>query len=146
MGCRNPLPANKGLATSKVAPPKCQAERRPATAGSLSLVHRKGVTKSPRLFAEDENTFLAGKTDFLYLPIFPDQNGVIGGLGAAVFPPSFRFGNNLLTSLHGGFVSIDLQAVLSGSQFGFAEFRGLRKIDGLGKGLRKSRYCQCDGG
>ena len=67
----------------------------------------KRVTKSLGLFAEDENTSLAGKTDFLYLAVFPHQDGVIGGLGAAVFPPSFGLGNDLLAFLHGGFVSID---------------------------------------
>src|SRR5260370_35579712 len=116
------------------------------TRRAASLVHSKGVTKSPRLFAEDENTGLARKTDFPYLAIFPDQDGVISGLGAAVFPPSFGFGNDLLAVLHAGFVSLNFHTVLSGSHIGFAEFCGLRNVDGLGEGLRKSRHCQCDGG
>src|SRR6266849_3712137 len=79
----------------------------------------KGVTKSPCLFAEDENTSLAGKTDFPYLAIFLNQDGVIGGFGAAVFPPPFGFGNDLFAFLHGGFVSVNFQTVLSGPQIGF---------------------------
>ena len=75
--------------TSREATPKC----------SLSLVPWDGVTGFPRLLAEDENTSLAGKADFLYLPVLSKQQGIIGGLGAAVFPPALGFGNNLLAFL-----------------------------------------------
>jgi len=63
----------------------------------------------PRLLAEDENTSLACKADFPYLPVLSKQQGIIGGFGAAVFPPAFGFGNNLLAFLDGGLVSFDLQ-------------------------------------
>src|ERR1700674_706986 len=122
--------------TSREAAPEC----------SLSLVPRKGVTEFPRLLAEHENTSLAGKSDFSYLPIFAEQQGVIGGLGVAVFPPAFGFGNDLLAFLHGGLASVDLQTVFAGLQLGLPEFRGLRNADGLGEGFCKCRYCQCDGG
>ena len=49
-----------------------QAERPSAAADSLSLVHRKGVTKSLCLFTEDEDTGLAGKANFSDLPVFAD--------------------------------------------------------------------------
>ena len=65
--------------TSREATPEC----------SLSLVPWKGVTELSRLLAEDENTSLAGKADFPYLPILSKQQGIIGGLGAAVLPPAF---------------------------------------------------------
>src|SRR6266849_1921855 len=122
--------------TSREATPEC----------SLPFIARKGVTGSPRLLAEDENTSLAGKAGFFYLPVLSEEQGVIGGLSAAVFPPAFGFGNNLLAFLHGGLVSIDLQSVFTGLQLEPAEFRGLRNADGLNEGLRKCRYCQCDGG
>src|SRR6266849_2166566 len=122
--------------TSREATPEC----------SLPLVPRKGVTRSSCLLAEDEHTSLAGKAGFLYLPVFSEQQGVIGGLSAAVFPPAFGFGNNLLAFLHGGLVSFDLQAIFTCTQLEPAEFRGLCNADGLGEGLRKCRYCHCDGG
>src|SRR5713226_2155984 len=143
--CSNPLATDSGSlhfrscaarATSREAAPKC----------SLSLVPRKGVTESPRLFAEDENTSLAGKADFPYLPVLSKQQGIIGGLGAAVFPAAFGFGNHLLAFLHGGLVPVDLQTVFTGLQLGLAEFGGLHNVDGLGEGFCKSRDCQCDGG
>src|SRR6266446_141720 len=140
MICSNPLAADTGSChfrscaartTSREAAPEC----------SLSLVPRKAVTDSPRLFAEDENTSLAGETDFLDLPIFAQQHGVIRGLGAAVFPAAFGFGNYLLAFLYGGLGSVDFQTVLAGLQLGLAELRGLRKGDGLGEGFCKSRNC-----
>src|SRR6266852_5619417 len=106
----------------------------------------KGVTGSPRLLAEDENTSLAGKAGFFYLSVLSEEQGVIGGLSAAVFPPAFGFGNNLLAFLHGGLVSIDLQSVFTGLQLEPAEFRGLRNVDGLCKGFCKCRHCQRNSG
>src|SRR5216683_6778801 len=113
---------------------------------SLPLIPRKGVTGSPRLLAEDENTSLAGKAGFFYLSVLSEQQGVIAGLSAAVFPPAFGFGNNLLAFLHGGLVSIDLQSVFTGLQLEPAEFRGLRNVDGLCKGFCKCRHCQRNSG
>jgi len=122
--------------TSREATPEC----------SLSLVPWNEVTELPRLLAEDENTSLACKADFPYLPVLSKQQGIIGGLGTAVFPPAFGFGNDLLAFLDGGLVSFDLQTVFSGLQLGLAKLRGLRNADGLGEGFCKCRYCQCDGG
>src|SRR6266851_5104045 len=142
--CNNPAAADPGSChlrscaaktTSRVATQEC----------SLPLIPRKGVTGSPRLLAEDENTSLAGKAGFFYLSVLSEEQGVIGGLSAAVFPPAFGFGNNLLAFLHGGLVSIDLQSVFTGLQLEPAEFRGLRNADGLNEGLRKCRHRQCDG-
>src|ERR1700682_3269095 len=120
--------------TSREATPEC----------SLSLVPWNGVTEFPHLLAEDENTSLACKADFPYLPVLSKQQGIIGRLGAAVFPPAFGFGNNLLAFLDGGLISFDLQAVLAGFQLGLTEFRGLRNVDGLCEGVCKSRDCQCE--
>src|SRR6266576_6920194 len=92
--------------TSREATPGC----------SLSLVPWKGVTEFPRLLAEDENTSLAGKADFPYLPVLSKQQGIIGGLGAAVLPAALGFGNNLLAFLDGGLVSFDLQTVFAGDR------------------------------
>src|SRR5712691_3479141 len=121
--------------TSREATPEC----------SPSLVPWKGVTELSRLLAEDENTSLAGKADFPYLPVLSKQQGIIGGLGAAVFPPAFGFGNNLLAFLDGGLVSFDLQTIFPGLQFRLAEPRGLRNVDSLCKGFCKCRYCQRHG-
>src|SRR5258707_6458870 len=96
-------------------------------------------TESPHLLAEDENASLAGKADFHYLPIRGDHHGVIIRFGAAVFPAAFRFGNDLLALLNGGFVPFDLQTVFTGGQFGLAELCGLWNNDCLGKGFLKTR-------
>src|SRR5713226_6511136 len=143
--CSNPLAAYTGSWQFR----SCAAgttSREATTECSLPLVPRKGVTGSPRLLAEDENTSLAGKAGFLYLPVFAEEEGVILRLGAAVLPSAFGFGNKLLAFLHGGLVSIDLQPVFTGLQLEPAEFGGLRNADGLGERLRKCRYCQCNGG
>ncbi len=141
MICSNPLAADTGSChfrscaartTSREAAPEC----------SLSLVPRKAVTESPRLFAEDKNTSLPGKAGFFYLPILSKQEGIIGGFGAAVFPPAFGFGNNLPAFLHGGLVPVDFQTVFAGLQLGLAEFGRLRNVDGLGEGFCESRYCE----
>src|SRR5713226_1712 len=111
--CNNPLAADIGScqcrisaarATSREATPEC----------SLPLVPRKGVTDSPCSLAEDENTRLTGKADFLHLPIFAEEHGVILRLGATVFPATLGFRNNLLAFLDGGLVSFDLQTVFTG--------------------------------
>src|SRR5712691_3758047 len=122
--------------TSREATPEC----------SPSLVPWKGVTELSRLLAEDENTSLAGKADFPYLPVLSKQQGIIRGLGAAVFPASFGFGNNLLAFLDGGLVSFDLQTIFAGLQLGLTELRGLRDVDGFRERFCKCRHCQCDDG
>jgi hypothetical protein len=52
--------------------------REAATDGGLSLVSGKGITGTPRLFVEHENAGLAGKTDFLHLPVFAEEQRIIG--------------------------------------------------------------------
>src|SRR5260370_34979848 len=103
--CSNPLAAYTGSCqfrscaartTSREATPEC----------SLPLVPRKGVTGSPHLLAEDENTSLAGKAGFLYLPVFAEEEGAILRLGAAALPRPFGFGTSLLAFLPDGLVSI----------------------------------------
>jgi hypothetical protein len=53
-------------------------EQRGRRDGSLSLVSWKGITGSPRLFVKHEHTGLAGKTDFLHLPVFAEEQRIIG--------------------------------------------------------------------
>jgi hypothetical protein len=98
------------------------------------------------LLAENENAGLACKADFSYLPVFPQQQGIIGGFGAAIFPAALGFGYNLFTLLDGGFVSFDLQTVFAGFQLRLAELRGLRNVDGLCERFCKRRHCQRDSG
>ena len=109
-------------------------------------VPRKRVSDSPRLLAEDENTSLARKPNFPYLSVLSEQQRIIDGLGVALFPSAFGFGNNLSALLDDGLVSIDLQTVFPGLQFGLAELGGLRNVDGLCKRFCKCRYCQCHSG
>jgi hypothetical protein len=52
--------------------------REAAATGSLSLVSWKGITGSPRLFVKHEHAGLAGKTDFLHLPVFAEEQRIIG--------------------------------------------------------------------
>src|SRR6267142_1575731 len=120
--------------------------REAAEEGSLPLVPKEGVTKSPRLFAENKNTGLAREADFLHLPVLADQQGVVRGLGAAVFPAAFGFGNDVFALLDGGFRAFDLQTVFTGFQFGLAELCVLGDVDCLGKRLRECRYRQGDSG
>src|SRR5260370_8649713 len=107
--------------TSREAAPEC----------SLPLVPWKGVTETARLLAEDENTSLARKADFPYLSVLSKQHGIIVGLGAAVFPPAFGFGNHVLAFLDGGLVSFDLQPVFAGFQLDLSELHGLPNFDRL---------------
>jgi len=97
------------------------------------------------LLVEHENAGLAGKADFLHLSRFTDEHGIIRGFGAAVFPPAFGFGNNILASLNGGLVSFNLDAVFTSLQLGLAKFGGLRNVDGLGEWLCERRNSQGDG-
>src|SRR6266436_3368282 len=143
--CSKALAADTGSCQRRVSAAK-MTSREAALRCGLSLVPWNGITEFPRLLAEDENTSLACKADFPYLPVLSKQQGIIGRPGAAVFPPAFGFGNDLLAFLDGGLVSFDLQTVFAGLQLGLAELRGLRNVDGLGEGFCKCRYCQCDGG
>ncbi len=59
------------------------------------------------LFVEDEDALLAGETDFFHLAIVAKQDGVVAGLGFAIFPAAFALCDNGLAPLHGGFVAID---------------------------------------
>src|SRR6266446_7948122 len=145
MNCSNALAADTGSCQRRVSAAK-MTSREATPEGSLSLVPWNGVTEFPRLLAEDENTSLACKANFPYLPVLSKQQGIIGGLGAAVFPPAFGFGNNLLAFLDGGLVSIDLQAVFTCRQLGLTEFRGLRNVDGFCERLCKCRRCQRNSG
>ena len=120
--------------------------REAALERSLPLVRWKGLTETARLLAEDENTSFARKSDFRYLPILSKQHGIIVGLGAAVFPPAFGFGNNVFAFLDGGLVSFDFQPVFAGFQLGLTEFRGLRNVDRLDDRFCECRYRQRDGG
>src|ERR1700686_5438451 len=143
--CSKALAANTGSCQRRAS--AARATSREVTPGCrLSLVPWNGVTELPRLFAEGENTSLACKADFPYLPVLSEQQGIIVGLGAAVFPPAFGFGDNLLALLDGGLISFDLQAVLAGFQLGLTEFRVLRNVDGLCEGFCKCRYRPCDRG
>src|SRR5690349_12955663 len=98
------------------------------------------------LLTEDEYARLAGKTNFLDLAIFADEQGIVTGFGAAVFPASFGFGNHFAALLHGGLVAVNQQAILACLQLGLTELGGLREVDILGKGLCKNGHCQRDGG
>ena len=80
---------------------------------AASLSYMRNIHGFFRLLAEDENSCLACEADFLDLSAFSEQHGIISGLGTAVFPPAFGFGNNLLALLNGGLVSIDLQPVFA---------------------------------
>src|SRR5713226_4977958 len=88
----------------------------------LPLVRWK---RSHGLFVEDKNAGLASKADFLHSTILVEQQRIIVGLGAAVFPAAFGLSNDLPALLHGGSIALDLQAVLAGLQLGFAELCGL---------------------
>ena len=142
------LPARKefqpGSATSELAPLR-KTGREAAADGSLPT-RGKRVSDFRGLLAEDENTSLARKADFPYLSVLSEQQRIIDGLAAALFPSAFGFGNNLPALLDDGLVSIDLQPVFPGLQFGLAEFGGLRNVDGLGERFCECRYCQCQGG
>src|SRR5260370_35791118 len=99
MICSNPLAADTGSChfrscgarmTSREAAPEC----------SLSLVPRKAVTETPRLFAKDKNTSLPGKAAFLYLPILSKQEAIMGGFAAPASPLPVGSGSNLQVFLH----------------------------------------------
>src|SRR5213080_1396224 len=102
--------------------------------------------KKDSLLAEDKYARLAGKTNFLDLAIFADEQGIVAGFGAAVFPAPFGFGNHFAALLHGGFGAVDQQAVLAGLQLGLTELGGLGEVDIFGKRLGENGHCQRDDG
>ena len=121
--------------------------RREAVASyNLPLVPGEGVTEFPLLLAKDKDTRLTGEANFLHLPVFTEQYGVIRRLAAAIFPAALGFGHHSLALLDGGLVPFDLEAVFPGPQLGLAEPGVLRNVDGLGKRLRERWYRHCDGG
>lgn len=107
-------------------------------------VHK--TSDNPLLFAQDKHAGLASKADFLHLTILADEQGVIGGFDATVFPAALGLGNNLPAFLYGRFVAVDLQKVFTSLQLGFAELGALGDVNGLRKGFRKGRHGKCDGG
>lgn len=121
------------------------AKKEAAAGCSLPLVAGKKV-KTGSLLTEDEDARLAGEANFLDLAIFADEQRIVAGLGAAVFPAPFGFGNHLAPLLYGGFVAVDQQAILAGLQLGFTKLGGLREVDILGKRLGENGHCQRDDG
>src|SRR5947207_15397806 len=91
----NALTADTGSCQRKVSAAR-MTSRKATPECSLSLVPWKGVTEFPRLLAEDENTSLAGKVDFPYLPVLSRPQGIIGGLGATVLRAASGFANLLV--------------------------------------------------
>src|SRR6266566_3583593 len=69
---------------------------------NLPVVARRAITKRLRLLAKNKDAGLPGEAHFLDLAIFADQQGVVAGLGAPVFPAAFGFGDNFATLFHGG--------------------------------------------
>src|SRR5215471_1955120 len=111
----------------------------------LPLSRREESSRSsPELFAEYKDLLLPGETNFANLAVFADQDGSVVRLGAALFPAAFGFGDGVLPFLHRGFVAVDREQVFAGLQRSLAEFGGLRKTDGLGKRLGKSRHYHCE--
>src|SRR6266702_873703 len=122
-----------------------RTRRKAAAECSLPLVQWKGATEYSHLFVENKHARLAGKTNFFHLPAFADEHRVVSRLGTAVFPAPLGLGNDLLASLDGGFVPIDLQSVFAGFQVSLAESRSLCNVDGPGDGFREERHGQGDG-
>src|SRR5260370_8895986 len=105
--CNNPLAADTGSCQRRISAAR-MTSREAAPQCNLPLVPWKGATETARLLAEDENTRLARKSDFPYLPILSNQHGIIVELGAAVFPPASGSANHVLAFLHRGLVSFVL--------------------------------------
>ena len=51
--------------------------RKAAAVRGLPLVHSKGVTKTPPLLVKNENAGFSRKTDFLHLPVLPNEHRII---------------------------------------------------------------------
>src|SRR5205807_3955035 len=110
-------------------------ERRARPVCNSPLVPRKQISERLDLLAENEHARLARETHFLHLAIFADEQGIIAGLGAAIFPAALGFGNHLTAFLYRGLAAVDQQTVFAGSQLSFADLGGLGKLDGFGVGL-----------
>lgn len=123
----------------KTCPEKIK-RREAAAASSFPLVDAKGVTETAGLLVEYEDASLSRKADFLNLAVFADKHGIARGFGSAVFPASFAFGDDLVPLFDGSFVSVDLQAVLTGAQIRFADLCGLGDVDGLAEWFCEERY------
>src|SRR5260370_24918056 len=75
-------------------------------AGGLPFVDGSG-RGSQALFAKDENAILAGETPFFHLSIFPDQHGIIVGLGITLFPAPFTLAADGLPLFSRPFVALN---------------------------------------
>src|SRR4029077_5269423 len=94
------------------------------------------------LFAKDENALLSREAHFLHLSVFAEQHGIVVGFRVAILPAPFNFGHHGLALLHGGFVAVDQQAVLTRLQVRLADFCGLRDANGFADGLSKYGHGQ----
>src|SRR5712692_6835822 len=140
------MPGRQGWTLPHQRRPASETRREAAASHSLPLVPEVGVTEFPFLLAKDKNTRLTGEADFLHLPVFTEQYGVICRLAAAIFPAALGFGHHSLALLDGGLIPLDLEAVFPGPQLGLTELGGVRNVDGLGEWFRERWYCHCDGG
>src|SRR5260221_5321415 len=92
---------------------------------------RSVVHGSFPLLAKNKNALLPGETHFLHLPVFTKQHGVVVGFRVAIFPAAFAFGHYGFALLHGGFVAVDQQSVVTGLQIRLADLRRVRDVDDL---------------
>src|SRR5260370_16347091 len=98
---------------------------------AVSLSSNDSISPSFPLFAKHENALLSGEAHFLHLSVFAEQHRVVVGFRVAILPAPFAFGHHGFALLHGGFVAVDQQAVLTGLQVRLADLSGLPDAVGL---------------
>jgi hypothetical protein len=109
-------------------------------------VNRKKRTSRDGLFVKDKNALLAVKTNFFYLAIFTEKNGVVIRFRAALFPTAFGLGDLIFAALDADLVSVNGEPVFAGLQRDLANFCRLGDIDRLHHGLCEGRHgkAECD--
>src|SRR3954471_21471979 len=90
--------------------------------------------------SKNKNALLPGETHFLDLSVLSYKHGVIVGFRVTIFPAAFALRDDRLSFLHRRFGAVDQQAVFTGLQVDFADFGGLRDVDGLADRLTKQRH------
>src|SRR5437588_12076593 len=104
-------------------------ERKARPVCNPPLVPRKQISERLDLLAENEHARLAGEAHFLHLAIFADEQRIIAGFGAAIFPAALGFGDHLTAFLYRGFAAVDQKTQFVGSEPRLANSADLAQVN-----------------
>src|SRR5258708_2062482 len=118
-------------------------KREPHTVCGSRLISILSAEDDVRLFAENKNSLLASKADFVNLSVSAQKNRGVLRLLLAVFPAAIAFSHGIPALLDRGFIPVEGKPVFTCLQRSFPDFCSLCEIDRLCKRLCKSRHGHC---